>query len=84
MANNQIKSKQRSRFFGQWRIPLALWLALFIVSFNVYVMTVAIVPIARDLDTTLGNVQNALVLISLVTATIAMLRDNKANSFFRP
>ena len=32
--------------FQRWRVPLALWLALFMVSFNVYLMTVVIVPIA--------------------------------------
>ena len=41
---------------------MALWLALFTVSFNVYVMTVAVAPIARDLRTTLGSVHSIVVL----------------------
>ncbi|MGI9594849.1 MAG: MFS transporter [Acidimicrobiales bacterium] len=48
------------------RVLAGLLLALFTVSFNVQVMTVLMVPIARDLGTTLASVQNALVLTSLV------------------
>ncbi len=81
MVNSQVKPKQPSRYFEQWRIPLALWLAQFIVSYNVYVMTVAVVPIARDLGTTLGNVQNALVLISLVTASFVPTSQNLGDMY---
>ncbi|MCB0214262.1 MAG: MFS transporter [Anaerolineae bacterium] len=66
---------EKSRF-QRWRIPLALWLALFMVSFNVYTMTVVIVPIARDLNTALANVQPALVLISLVTVSFVPTGQN--------
>ncbi|MCB0165191.1 MAG: MFS transporter [Anaerolineae bacterium] len=62
--------------FQRWRVPLALWLALFMVSFNVYLMTVVIVPIARDLNTALANVQPALVLIALVTASFVPTGQN--------
>jgi hypothetical protein len=41
----------------RWCVPLAL----FTVSFNVYVMTVAVAPIARDLRTTLGGVHSIVV-----------------------
>lgn len=67
---------EKQAFLQKWRVPIALWLALFVVSFNVYVMTVAMVPIARDFGTPIGTVQNALVLISLVTASFVPTSQN--------
>lgn len=72
---NQNSSKKQS-FLNQWRVPIALWLALFVVSFNVYVMTVTIVPITRDLNAIGGSIQNVLVLISLVMASFVPTSQN--------
>jgi MFS family permease len=60
---------QRS-VFSAWRIPAALCLALFLVSFNVYVMTVLIAAVVRGLDTTVAHVVSALVLFPLMVASL--------------
>jgi hypothetical protein len=67
---------KKRRFFSRWRVQAALWLSLFVVSFNVYVMTVVIVPITRDLGANIASVQSALVLVSLVMASFVATSEN--------
>ena len=69
------KSKGKP-FFSRWRVQIALWLSLFVVSFNIYVMTVVIVPVTRDLGANIASVQNALVLVSLVMASFVATSEN--------
>ncbi|MGI9615728.1 MAG: MFS transporter, partial [Acidimicrobiales bacterium] len=48
------------------RVAVAMGLALFVVSLNLSMMTVLMVPISRDLGIGLATVQNGLVLMPLV------------------
>ena len=58
------------------RVPMALFLAIFLVSFNVYVMTVLIPGVVRGLNSTVGNVVTVLVLLSLMTAAFVPTSQN--------
>jgi MFS family permease len=60
------------------RIPAALCLALFIVSFNLFTMVTLIAPVVRGFGTTVGTVQIVLVLLSLVTAAYVPMSTDLA------
>jgi MFS family permease len=54
----------------------ALWLTLFLLAYNVSVVQPIMPLLVRDLDTSLGYIQGALVLFSLVAASFAPTTEN--------
>ena len=57
-----------SQLSGETSVRAALWLSVFVTAFNVMVVVTLLPTIVRDLGTTIGTGQTALVLLALVTA----------------
>lgn len=61
----------------------ALWLTLFLIAYNVSVIPPIMPLLVRELDTSLGYIQGALVLFSLVTASFAPTSENLCRFYGR-
>ncbi len=61
----------------------ALWLTLFLIAYNVSVIPPIMPLLVRELDTSVGYIQGALVLFSLVTASFAPTSENLCRFFGR-
>ncbi len=75
---NQMEANPLKRQ-GFW----ALCLTLFLVAYNVSVVPPIMPQIVRDLDSSIGYVQSALVLFSLVTASFAPTTENLCRYYGR-
>jgi MFS family permease len=64
---------------GFWAIALTV----FMVAYNVGVLPAIMPAIARDFNTSIGNIQNTLVLFSLTTAAFAPSAENLCRFFGR-
>lgn len=62
---------------------IGLCLTLFMVSFHIGVVPAIMPPLVRNLDSSVGYVQGALVLLSLVTAAFAPTSENLSRRFGR-
>ncbi|MGF1459435.1 MAG: MFS transporter [Leptolyngbyaceae cyanobacterium] len=62
---------------------IGLCLTLFLVSFHIGVVPAIMPPLVRTLDSSVGYVQGALVLLSLVTAAFAPTSENLSRRFGR-
>jgi len=62
---------------------IGLCLTLFMVSFHIGVVPAIMPPLVRALDSSVGYVQGALVLLSLVTASFAPTSENLSRRFGR-
>ena len=63
-------------FWDQWSSPIGLCLTLFMVSYSIGVVPPIMPPMVREFDSSVGYVQSALVLMSLVTASFAPTAEN--------
>lgn len=61
----------------------ALWLTLFLLAYNVSVIPPIMPLLVRQLDTSIGFIQGALVLFSLVTASFAPTSENLCRFYGR-
>lgn len=61
----------------------ALWLTLFLLAYNVSVIPPIMPLLVRQLDTSIGMIQGALVLFSLVTASFAPTSENLCRFYGR-
>ncbi len=61
----------------------ALWLTLFLLAYNVSVIPPIMPLLVRQLDTSIGYIQGALVLFSLVTASFAPTSENLCRFYRR-
>lgn len=77
-----MKQKRQS-FLHKWGPPIGLCLTLFAVAFNISVIPAIMPRIVRDLDSSIGYVQGALVLITLVEASFAPTCENLSRRFGR-
>ena len=77
-----MAQEQRS-LFQKWSPSIGLCLTLFIVAFNVSVIPAIMPRIVRDLDSSMGYVQAALVLLALVKASFAPTCENLIKRFGR-
>lgn len=62
---------------------IGLCITLFMVSFHIGVVPAIMPPLVRSLDSSVGYVQGALVLLSLVTAAFAPTSENLSRRFGR-
>jgi len=62
---------------------IGLCLTLFMVSFHIGVLPAIMPPLVRSLDSSVGYVQGALVLLSLVTAAFAPTSENLSRRWGR-
>ncbi|OKH33982.1 MFS transporter [[Phormidium ambiguum] IAM M-71] len=77
-----MAQKKRS-FLAKWGSAIGLCLTLFVVAFNVSVIPAIMPRIVRDLDSSIGYVQAALVLLALVKASFAPTCENLIKRFGR-
>jgi len=70
-------------FLKKWGPPLGLCLTLFMVTYNVSLLPAIMPRVVRDLDSSMGYIQSALVLLSLVRASFAPTGANLAQQFGR-
>jgi MFS family permease len=63
-------------FWDKWSSPIGLCLTLFMVSYTIGVVPPIMPPMVREFDSSVGYVQSALVLMSLVTASFAPTAEN--------
>jgi MFS family permease len=63
-------------FLDKWGSPIGLCLTLFLVSYTIGVVPPIMPPMVREFDSSVGYVQSALVLMSLVTASFAPTAEN--------
>ncbi|NJL46037.1 MAG: hypothetical protein HC922_10690 [Leptolyngbyaceae cyanobacterium SM2_3_12] len=61
----------QASFLEKWGGPIGLCLTLFMLSYTIGVVPPIMPPMVREFDSTVGYVQAALVLMSLVTASFA-------------
>lgn len=61
----------------------ALWLTLFMIAYNLAVMQPLMPPIVRTFNVSIGYIQSALVLFSLVTAAFAPTTENLCRFYGR-
>ncbi|WP_341994745.1 MFS transporter [Chlorogloeopsis sp. ULAP02] len=75
--------QERQSFLQKWSSPIGLCLTLFLVAYNVSVVPAIMPRIVRDLDSSMGSIQGALVLLALVTASFAPTCENLIKQFGR-
>jgi MFS family permease len=63
-------------FLDQWGGPIGLGLTFFLLSYTVGVVQPIMPPLVQDFDSSVGYVQSALVLMSLVTASFTPTAEN--------
>jgi MFS family permease len=63
-------------FWDKWGSPIGLCLTLFMISYTIGVVPPIMPPMVREFDSSVGYVQSALVLMSLVTASFAPTAEN--------
>lgn len=78
-----VMAQEQRSFFQKWSSSIGLCLTLFIVAFNVSVIPAIMPRIVRDLDSSIGYVQIALVLLALVKASSAPTCENLIKRFGR-
>lgn len=61
----------------------ALWLTLFLIAYNVSVIPPIMPLLVREMNTSIGYIQSALVLFSLVTASFAPTSENLCRFYGR-
>jgi len=61
----------------------ALWLTLFLIAYNISVISPVMPLLVRELNTSIGYIQSALVLFSLVTASFAPTSENLCRFYGR-
>lgn len=66
-----------------WALPIGLCLTLFLVSYNVSVVPAIMPSIVRDLSSSVGYIQSALVLLALVQASFAPTCENLVKRYGR-
>ena len=69
-------AQSTASFWDKWGSPIGLCLTLFMVSYTIGVVPPIMPPMVRELDSSVGYVQSALVLMSLVTASFAPTAEN--------
>ncbi|MFZ4674496.1 MAG: MFS transporter [Nodosilinea sp.] len=67
---------QQETFWDKWSRPLGLCLTLFMLSYTVGVVQPIMPPMVREFNSSVGYVQSALVLMSLVTASFTPTAEN--------
>lgn len=72
----QVPDGRQKPVARQTRFLLVPWLAMFTVSFHIYAMAAILPSIVRSLDTTIGTVQAAIVLSTLVAASFVPTSEN--------
>jgi len=81
-AQTQVSPGSKS-FLQKWGPPLGLCLTLFMVTYNVTLLPAIMPRVVRDLDSSMGYIQAALVLLSLVRASFAPTTANLIQRFGR-
>ena len=71
-----MTTQSNATFWDQWSSPIGLCLTLFMVSYTIGVVPPIMPPMVREFDSSVGYVQSALVLMSLVTASFAPTAEN--------
>jgi MFS family permease len=74
---------EQQSFLQKWYSPTGLCLTLFLVAYNVSVVPAIMPRIVRDLDSSMGYIQWALVLLPLVQASFAPTCENLIKRFGR-
>jgi MFS family permease len=69
-------TSRQSSFLAQWGAPMGLCLTLFMLSYNIGIVPPMMPPMVREFDSSVGYVQIALVLMSLVTASFTPTAEN--------
>ncbi|WP_290888886.1 MFS transporter [Fischerella sp.] len=77
-----MRQEQQS-FLEKWSSPASLCLTQFLVAYNVSVVPAIMPRIVRDLDSSVGSIQGALVLLPLVKASFAPTCENLIKRFSR-
>jgi MFS family permease len=67
---------QQPTFLNQWGGPIGLCLTLFMLSYTIGVVQPIMPPMVQEFNSSVGFVQSALVLMSLVTASFAPTAEN--------
>jgi MFS family permease len=67
---------QQTSFWARWGAPIGLCLTLFMLSYNIGIVPPMMPPMVREFDSSVGYVQIALVLMSLVTASFTPTAEN--------
>jgi MFS family permease len=76
-------SRTTSSFWTTWGPPIGLCLTLFTVAYSVSLVPAIMPRIVRDLDSSVGYVQGALVLLALVKASFAPTCENLSQRYGR-
>lgn len=79
MADQQQPSGQnitKATFLDRWGQPLGLCLILFMLSYTIGVVPPIMPPLVQEFNSSVGFVQSALVLMSLVTASFTPTAEN--------
>jgi len=78
-----MTAPSNASFWHKWSSPIGLCLTLFMVSYSIGVVPPIMPPMVREFDSSVGYVQSALVLMSLVTASFAPTAENLGHRFGR-
>ncbi len=76
LSQQLMIAQPTSSFWDKWSSPIGLCLTLFMVSYTIGVVPPIMPPMVREFDSSVGYVQSALVLMSLVTASFAPTAEN--------
>jgi MFS family permease len=75
--------REQQSFLEQWSSPIGLCLTLFLVAYNINVVPTIMPHIVRDLNSSVGSILGALVLLPLVKASFAPTAENLIQRFGR-
>jgi MFS family permease len=78
-----MTASSAASFWHKWSSPIGLCLTLFMVSYSIGVVPPIMPPMVREFDSSVGYIQSALVLMSLVTASFAPTAENLGRRFGR-
>ena len=70
-------------FLDKWGVSIGLCLTLFMVGFHVNVVPAIMPKMVRELNTTVGYIQGALVMLSLVMASFTPTSENLSSLYGR-
>ncbi|HIK43625.1 MAG TPA: MFS transporter [Leptolyngbyaceae cyanobacterium M65_K2018_010] len=74
---------QQSPFLAKWGGPIGLCLTLFMLSYTIGVVQPIMPPLVTEFNSSVGYVQSALVLMSLVTASFTPTAENLSRRWGR-
>lgn len=72
----QLKSSVLGQYLNQWGSPVGLGLTFFMLSYTVGVVQPIMPPLVQEFESSVGYVQSALVLMSLITASFTPTAEN--------